>query len=348
MSNKSSGVTLLDLSRADGNIQVDPEAIKRVTYTPESLAVLPARDSYAQLKDSIARYYSFPLKGVVLGNGSDELIESIAREKRGGIALTLVPSFERLFEVGDKFGYEIATYALSETDSYEYTESIHKGLLNKIERLHPNVVWICSPNNPSGAIVTPDHVRQIAAKSKNAWVVIDAAFADIANKSLLMQYGALVHECTNLIVLSSFSKSWGIAALRLGFVLASNEIAATLAHQSVMFNINTVAVELAQYCLDHDGYRYKEFERLRRTFDAIQKSINEMSHFEIIANADLNLFCIRHLKHPDLHEQLLRRGIKTKSLDNMPGMKNKGFCRIAIPRKSSDTERLLATMSSIR
>lgn len=348
MSNKNSNMTTLDLSRADGNIHVDPEAIKRATFTSESIAMLPTRDSYIRLKESIARYYSFPQEGIVLGNGSDELIESIAREKRGGIALTLVPSFERLFEVGDKFGYETSTYALSVTDNYDYTESVHERLLGEVERLRPDVIWMCSPNNPSGAIVTPDHVRQIAAKSKNAWVVVDAAFADISSRSLLMQYGSLVHECKNLIVLSSFSKSWGIAALRLGFVLASSEIATTIARHSVMFNINTMAVEVAQYCIDNDSYRYKEFERLRRAFDAIQESINGMPYFEIIANTDLNLFCIRHLNHPDLHKQLLRLGIKTKSLDNMPGMENKGFCRIAIPRNSFDTERLLAALSSIR
>jgi histidinol-phosphate aminotransferase len=347
MSVKNDTSINLDLSRAEGNILVDAETFDNVTLNPESTALLPSRDKYTLLKKSISRYYHFPVEGIVLGNGSDELIDNIARETKGSIALTLVPAFERLFEVGKKFHYDVSTYPLRQDEGYRYTDKFHKDFLTEIERLQPDIIWLCSPDNPTGALITPAHLCEIADSAKDARIVVDAAFADIVDETLIRQYGALVANRENLIILSSFSKSWGLAALRLGFVLASRNIAQALTYQSVMFNVNTLAVDMALHCLSNDKYRKKAFFDIRKSLTDIQLRISGLGRYELITNTPLNLFCIRHHTQRNLHKALLDLGVKTKSLDKMPGLEGEGFCRVLIPTEEIEKEALLGALSRI-
>jgi histidinol-phosphate aminotransferase len=148
-------------------------------------------------------------------------------------------------------------------------------------------------------------------------------------------------------VLNSFSKSWGIAALRIGCLFTNSKIAKVIAHQNVMFNINSIALEIAQNCIDNDGYRKSEFTLIHNHLDIIRKAIVDMPNFELIANSNINLFCLKHHNIPELYKKLLDLGLKTKSLDRMPGMIDSGYCRILIPRDIKDVELLLKILSSI-
>jgi len=337
----------LDLSRAEGNILVDRKITEAVVIDPDSIVSLPARDRYLQLKESIARYYDFQSEGVVIGNGSDELIDSIARERGGGVSLTLVPTFERLFEVGAKFNYDSSSYPLRLSEGYQYTDTFHEDFIAKIRELSPDIVWLCSPDNPTGAVISVEQLADIAGAAKDSWIVIDVAFADIVDEFLVSRYGALTASHENIIVLNSFSKSWGLAGLRLGFVLASKKIADLIARHSVMFNVNVVALDTAFLCLESDGYKTVAFSNIKKNIAEIQRGVDDMNKYQIVMNTPLNLFCIRHRTKLNLHEELLKLGIKTKSLDKMPGMENEGFCRILVPKSGADVEKLLQALALI-
>ena len=339
--------SILDLSRADGNILVDQKIIKSVTLSPSLIASLPSRDKYLELKKSIAQYYDFQQDGVVIGNGSDELIDSIAREVDGGISLTLVPTFERLFEVSEKFGYKHELFSLRLSDEFRYTDTFHDDFILKVKKSSPDIVWLCSPNNPTGSVISVGQLSDIARAAKNGLVVIDVAFADIADSSLVSQYAALIASHENIIILNSFSKSWGMSGLRLGFILASKHKADSIARHSVMFNVNSVALEMALFCLKDDGYKTESFSNIEKNRKKILSNISNLDKYQVIMNEPLNIVCIRHKTKQNLHENLLELGIKTKSLDKMPGMENKGFCRVLVPATDSDVNKLLGALESI-
>ena len=337
----------LDLSRAEGNILVDQNIINALALTPNSIVSLPSRDKYLKLKESIAKYYNFQSDGVVIGNGSDELIDSIAREKDGGTSLTLVPTFERLFEVGEKFGYESVAFPLRASEEFQYTTTFHEDFLLGIKELSPGIVWLCSPNNPTGAIINTDQLSDIAKAAKGSFVVIDVAFADMVDDSLVNQYAALIATHENIIILNSFSKSWGMAGLRLGSILASKRVADLIARHSVMFNVNSIALEMALLCIENDKYKSEAFSNIKINRAKLQKAIHDFGTYQVIMNASLNLFCIRHLTKPNLYEDLLKIGVKTKSLNKMPGMENQGFCRVLVPASSTDVAKLIQALALI-
>lgn len=337
----------LDLSRADGNILIDQKIIKSVSLTPSSLASLPSRNKYLELKKSIAKYYDFQPDGIVIGNGSDELIDSIAREVGGGVSLTLVPTFERLFEVSEKFGYKRELFSLRLSDEFRYTDTLHEDFILKIKESSPSIVWLCSPNNPTGSVISVSHLADIARAAKRGLVVIDVAFADMVDDSLVSQYAALITSHENIIILNSFSKSWGMSGLRLGFILASKRKADLIARHSVMFNVNSVVLEMALLCLEDDGYKAKSFYNIGINTRKILSNISSLDKYQVIMNEPLNILCIRHKTKQNLHENLLEFGIKTKSLDKMPGMENKGFCRVLVPATDSDVNKLFRALESI-
>lgn len=344
MSKTLTDTTVLDLSKADGNILINSALINKGLISPRILSSLPSKDSYINLKQELAKYYKYSVEGITLGNGSDELIDIIARVKKGTSALTLLPTFERLFEVSQKYNYKSYTISLPKNNSYLYTDVFHKEVISKAISINPDIIWISSPDNPTGSIIDPAKIRDISLKNNEAWVVIDCAFADIANESLISDYSKLISECRNLIILGSFSKTWGIAALRIGFALADPNLSKLFNNESQMFNVNSIASEIAKLCLENSSYRNDAFNKIYRSIDQIKKITESKSSYEIIYNSPINLFCIRNINNPDLHTDLLKNGIKTKSLDNMPGMQKMGYCRILIPDSKTNLKKLISSL----
>lgn len=338
---------ILDLSKAEGNILTSSDVAEAARIDPESMSLLPDRKTYQALRKSIASLYGVGFENVALGNGSDELIEILARIHAGGVSMTLAPCFERLFEVNEKFDLETSIIALPVDDEYKYTKEFHALFLSRIKSLRPDIIWLCSPNNPTGSILRPSYLQEIAAALKEATIVVDAAFIDISSQNLANEYIDIVRNYSNVVFLSSFSKTWGISALRIGFLITSSELVETVMRQCIMFNVNTVAVDVARRCIDNSEYRSSEFSSIREHLTLIRSAVKLMPQYELIANSDLNVFCLRLKSCSGLHERLAALGIKTKRLDMMPGMENAGFCRILVPRKIEDVMRLTDALSSI-
>lgn len=340
-------MTHLDLSRAEGNIRVTSEILKNIPLYPSNLSLLPGRDRYDELRALIGRLYGVGKDKVTLGNGSDELIEIICRTKQGGKSVTLTPTFERLFEVNKKIGLQAHTINLPAADNYRYSESFHGHVMTKMARINPDIIWLCSPNNPTGTIIEYSYLEDIATTFRNALVVIDTAFLDIVTNDIGATYVKLLQEFDNILILSSFSKAWGLSALRLGFAISSSQTISMLNEQKIMFNVNTLAVDVAVQCIENEAYRRDEFDAIHRNIHKIRTLVEQNTQYELVANSDMNLFCLRYKERGDLYVDLYKRGVKTKSLDKMPGMENERFCRISVPRDDSSLKKLLDTLSSL-
>jgi histidinol-phosphate aminotransferase len=337
----------LDLSKAEGNILVNSEIIGNFSFDPTMLALLPSLDAYLNLRQSLSQLYGVSVDEVILGNGSDEFIEDVARIRNGKVSITLVPTFERLYEVNKKFGYVAHEFAFSPDDNFHYTDVLHKAFMDKIEKLEPNIIWLCSPVNPTGSIIDPEQVRELAAKFPDSWLIVDAAFADIVDANLTKKYSALIRKYDNLLILNSFSKSWGIAAVRIGFLLTNKAIAQRIMQQHVKFNVNALAVDMARLCLEHDEYRTVEYDIVHKHLALLRSAVTELPEYVFISNSDINMFCLNNHNRTDLHERLLGAGIKTKNLNKMPGMQDMGFCRILVPRERADVDMLLKALADI-
>lgn len=342
---------LLDLSSAEGNVELGPGILTEFKQiTAAELSRLPDRKKYSELAKKLADYYkALSADRVVLGNGSDEIIQSIAAIYGSASTITLVPTFGRLIEAVSKSNPERLTtrFALSHTQNYVYSPELHHDLLAQISDSKPSILWLCSPNNPTGTMISRSQIKELArAMPKNGVVVVDEVFMDFLEEPQHHTAITLLETCENIIILNSFSKTWGVAGLRLGFAITSKGIASTLRTHGLMYNVNSVALNIGLGCLRESQYRHDALARTRELHNQIVSTVLVLNNFILLHNAPINLLCLRLRNYNDLHTRLMSAGILTKNLDRSLGFEQ-GFVRIRVPMDHLGRSKLLKTLGDI-
>jgi histidinol-phosphate aminotransferase len=338
---------ILNLSRAEGVLTIKKKILRNVDFDPKSIAVLPEKHKYNELKEKIAQLYKCSEEQICLGNGSDELIEAISRLNQKDSSLTVIPTFERLYEVNKKHNKKIRYIKLQHSDKFKYNDKVHSRLLSEIKKNKPGIVWLCTPNNPTGTIIDELYIIEIAECDNKTLVVVDQAFADFNKGSVDSSLALITKNFKNLILINSFSKTWGLSGLRIGFSISNSEAAKKIKSATVMFNVNTVALSLATKCLDEPEYRNSQFIKINDNFNKIKKQLMKKNRYEIVSNSNIGLFCIKHIKTTELHELLIANGILTKNLNKVEGMNNYGYCRVQVPINSKDLKFLINILEKI-
>jgi histidinol-phosphate aminotransferase len=194
----------------------------------------------AQLNECLAGFAGWKPDGIIAGNGSNELIQALlmVTMEPGKTLLLSEPTFTLYRQVATVLGGKVETVFL--TSDLEYDGEV---LRRFIEDKQPDVTIICSPNNPTGCVIEDDDLRLLLEASRGL-VVIDEAYHEFADRSVV----PLLNEYENLIVLRTFSKAMAVAALRIGYLLASPALVREIGKAVLPYNVNVfsqVAAEVA-------------------------------------------------------------------------------------------------------
>ena len=194
----------------------------------------------AQLNECLAGFAGWKPDGIIAGNGSNELIQALlmVTMEPGKTLLLPEPTFTLYRQVATVLGGKVETVFL--TSDLEYDG---EALRRFIEDKQPDVTIICSPNNPTGCVVD-DAVLRSLLKTSRGLVVIDEAYHEFADRSVV----PLLEDHENLIVLRTFSKAMAVAALRIGYLLASPDLVREIGKAVLPYNVNVfsqVAAEVA-------------------------------------------------------------------------------------------------------
>ena len=186
--------------------------------------------SYANLRDALSGYSGWPASGITAGNGSDELIAYlILKYGDRGVAL-YEPTFPMFGINCRNFGKPVITLKLDGN----YQPAICEAARNA------SLVFICSPNNPTGTLVSQETILQFAKECKGV-VVVDEAYFEFCKESFISR----LSEFENLAILRSLSKAWGLAGLRIGYMLANEQITNDINRIRLPFNISALSEKLA-------------------------------------------------------------------------------------------------------
>ncbi len=191
-----------------------------------------------KLKDKIAPLKKVKPEQVFLGNGSDEPIDLLIRAlcNPGKDAIMITPPTYGMYEVSANINdVKIVDVPLT-TDYVLDVQAMLPKLTDDVK-----IVFLCSPNNPTGNLLPEDQIITVLKHAKGL-VVVDEAYIDFAPESSLIR---ILKEHPNLVILQTFSKAWGLAALRLGMAFASEEIVSVLNKIKPPYNINAVTQQLA-------------------------------------------------------------------------------------------------------
>jgi histidinol-phosphate aminotransferase len=175
---------------------------------------------------------------IFLGNGSDEAIDLVIRaccEPQKDNILILPPTYGMYKVCADVQNIAVKQVPLT-TDFQVDTKKV----LDTVDA-HTKIIWICSPNNPSGNIIKRTSILHILDNFTTGLVVVDEAYIDFANED---SFTKLLDKYPNLVVMQTFSKAWGLAALRLGMAFASEEFIKILNKIKYPYNLNGVTQKL--------------------------------------------------------------------------------------------------------
>ena len=197
----------------------------------------PDGDS-TRLRAAIGRHYGLDAKRIVCGTGSDELLNLLIRAYAGPGDELIYSQFGFLMYPINALGVGATPVAAPEKD---YRADVDAMLAKVSDKTR--VVCLANPNNPTGSYVTKDDVRRLhAALPKNVLLVIDAAYAEYVSRNDYEPGAALVEAGDNVVMLRTFSKIYGLAALRLGWAYCPPEIADVLNRIRGTFNVSAPAL----------------------------------------------------------------------------------------------------------
>lgn len=285
------------------------------------------------LKARIAKIKGVDASRIFLGNGSDEAIDLVYRvfcEPGSDNVVAIEPTYGMYKVCADINNVEYRKVLLDE----RYQLSAAKLLASCDAKT--KVVWLCSPNNPTGNNLDRSEIETVVKESQ-CIVVIDEAYADFSENRSFRKDLALY---PNLIVLNTFSKAWGCAALRLGMAFASAEIIDLFNKVKYPYNINLLTQEQADKILDR-RFEVEDWVRLllqERT--KVMKAFAELPICKKVYPSDANFFLALVTDAQAVYDYLVEKGIIVRNRTRVELCNN--CLRITIGTKSENIELLSA------
>ena len=231
------GVKVVKLSSNETPLGASPAASKAFTAAAATLHRYPD-GSAASLRSAIAQVYSLPESQLVCGNGSDELIGLLVHAYAG-------PGDEVLISEHGFLMYEIYAKGFGATVVKAPEKNLRTDVDAMLARVTPKtkIVFVANPNNPTGSYITKSELNKLHANlPPHVILAIDGAYAEYPDKPDYSDGTELVSGSVNVAVLRTFSKIYGLSALRLGWMYAPPAIIDVINRVRSPFNVNAPAL----------------------------------------------------------------------------------------------------------
>lgn len=286
-----------------------------------------------ELKKQISKVKGIPEDMIFLGNGSDEAIDLPYRifcQPGRDNVVAIEPTYGMYRVCADINDVEYRPVLLDEHYDFKAAD-----LLAACDS-HTKLIWICSPNNPTGNSLNRDEIIKVI-ENFDGIVIVDEAYIDFAQQQSLRTELA-THP--NLIILQTMSKAWGSAAIRLGMAFASQEIIAIYNKVKYPYNVNQLTQEQALKMLS-DPYEVDKWvkillqERVR-----LMQAFQELPICEHIYKTDANFFLAKMTDAQGVYDYLVDKGIIVRNRSRIQLCQN--CLRITIGTKNENNELLSA------
>ena len=267
----------------------------------------------ASLKEKIRNLTGLPQgMDVLLGNGSDELIQLLAMavNKPGATLLSLEPSFVMYRMIAIFTGMRYTGVSLTENFSLDMHAT-----LAAIKRDQPALVFLAYPNNPTGNLFPADAVAQIIEASPGL-VVVDEAYYAFASHSFISQLA----RYPNLLVMRTFSKL-GMAGLRLGFLAGSTAWLEQLEKLRLPYNVGVLPQLVAGKLLEHHEVLLRQAEQIKLDRTKLYSQLGEITGVRVYPS-EANFLLFRVAKATAVFEGLKQRNVLIKNLNDGHPMLN--------------------------
>ena len=228
-------------------------------------------DSMLKLKKALAEKFDVDIENLIIGSGSDQVIEFIIHAKLDGNSTVLMNSVT--FAMYEIYAKQVGANIVRTSSQEHNLDEFYK--LYKEHK--PSVIFLCTPNNPTGdAIDAKSLIEFISKIDDNTLVVVDAAYMEYAIRKDVTKKitpKEIIDNFNNAIYLGTFSKAYGLGGMRVGYGVASKPIIKALYKLRPPFNITTLSLEAASIALEDEKF----------VADSIENNFCEMKRYELFA-----------------------------------------------------------------
>lgn len=291
-----------------------PSVFKALSdFNPDRLRLYPDPVSY-RLREKIAGEYGFKPENVIVGNGSDELLAMVLRALAGE---------------GDRVIYPYPSYSLygvlsriQGADPAEMPLGNDFSLSREFIKAQGKLKFIASPNSPTGTVYSKDLIDMMADDFEGV-IVVDEAYADFSDETSI----ETARSRSNVLVVRTFSKSYSLAGLRVGYAFGSPELIEGLMKIKDSYNLNAISARLAEAALDDKEYFRETVKQIKAEREYLRVQLTGLG-FKVFPSGANFLFCLPP-KRPaeEIFQELLARKILIRFF-NTPVLKD--YLRITI------------------
>lgn len=262
------------------------------------------------LKEKLGIVKGISAEHIFLGNGSDECIDLLFRSfcEPGKDNVIICPPTYGMYEVSANIN-DIAIKKAPLLEDFQL-DLVH---LETLVDDHTKLIWLCSPNNPTGNCLNRIDIEMVLNNFKGI-VIIDEAYINFAKQKSFIQELA---DYPNLVVLQTLSKAWGLAGLRLGMAFASSAIIAVLDKVKPPYNINQATQELVLQALEEVEQVNDKIRLLVDMRDALAEVFLSMPTVEKVYPSDANFLLVKVKEARKIYEYLLTKGIVLRDRSNV-------------------------------
>ena len=289
-----------------------------------------------ELKAQLAALKGVRSGQIFLGNGSDEAIDLAFRifcEPGRDTAVSIAPTYGMYRVAAQTNGVELREVPLGADFSLPV-----EALLAAADG-RTKLLWLCSPNNPTGNAF-PDREIEELLRRFDGVVVLDEAYIDFAaGPGFLARLG----EFGNLIVLQTLSKAWGMAGLRLGLAFASEAVAGLFARVKYPYNINSLAQQAVAERLTEDIS--PQVAEIRAERDRLAPQLAACPAIERVYPSDANFILVRTPDPDRMYDALISAGVIVRNRSRIPGCE--GCLRITVGTPAENA-RMIETVKNFR
>ena len=285
------------------------------------------------VKKLLERIKGVPAENIFLGNGSDEAIDLPYRifcEPGRDNVVSIVPTYGMYQVCADINDIECRQVLLD--DNFQ----LHADAVLQACDEHTKIIWLCSPNNPTGNSLDRDEMMKVI-EGFDGIVIVDEAYIDFAQQLSLRQE---LPTHPNLIILQTMSKAWGSAAIRLGMAFASKEIIAIYNKVKYPYNVNLLTQQQAMEMLKDPFEVDKTVKIILQERNRLMQAFRELPLCEQIYPTDANFFLARVTDAKRIYDYLVDKGIIVRNRSRIQLCQN--CLRITIGTRTENNELLSA------
>ncbi len=303
------------------------EEIKNIHQYPEPINPI--------LMEELSKFLDVEKKNIIVGgDGADEILDVIFKTfvDKDDEVIIPIPTFTQYRVLANIYGAKIKFGCYRYENNFELdVDSVLSNLTNKTK-----VIFLCSPNNPTGNIIKNRDIKKIVEEAENSLVVIDHAYIEYSKKEY--DWTKKIYEYDNILILRTFSKVFGLAGMRVGYGVADERIINEMLKVKPVFSLTRLSQVAAIEALrDKEFFNFSVREGIK-VREYLYKELKKLKNINAYpSQANYILVELKNHTSDYVCEELLKRGIIVRDCSSFDGLNNR-YIRVSIGKKEEIDE----------